>query len=60
MSWKVRGGTTMIKTLSGVTIPRVIYLEGCAVDRHGVEYCGWLKAGHPWCPNGCELIEEEE
>ena len=60
MSHKVRGGTTMFKTLNGEPIPRVIGLEGCAVDKYGYEYCGWLQAGHPWCPNGCEFIEEEE
>ena len=60
MPVKVIGGTVLRKTLNGQVIPRTIYVEGCDVDRHGVEYCGWLKGGHPWCPNGCEYAEEEE
>ena len=56
---RVIGGTVLRKTSTGHIIPRQIYVEGCAVDRHGVEYCGWLLAGHPWCPNGCEYAEEE-
>ncbi len=57
---RVKGGKGFIKNLSGHDIPRIIYDGGCCVDRHGVEFCGWLHNGHPWCVYGCVEIGGEE
>lgn len=27
--------------------------DQCMEDARNLMYCGWLIAGHPFCPNGC-------
>ena len=56
--WKP--GKVVIKNINGQPVPKKMYSNGCAEDKHGRSYCGWLLHGHLFCPHACEAVLEEE